>query len=155
MRGLRAFNASDLPVRIGAEIEAFEPRDYLDKKDRKQLKMMVRTIQLAVAGARLALRDAAVEPGSYVPERMGIAFGTGTIPGDLADLGIAAQASYDPDLRRVDLGRWGADGLPTIPPMWMLNHVPNMPACHTAILNDARADQHDHPVRRGRPARRR
>jgi 3-oxoacyl-[acyl-carrier-protein] synthase II len=138
VRALRSFDATELPVRIGGEIATFEPRDYLDKKDRKQLKMMVRTIQLAVAGARLALGDAALAPGAYDPERLGIAFGTGTIPGDLSDLGLAAQNSYDAERRRIDLGRWGALGVPTIPPMWMLNHVPNMPACHTAILNSAR-----------------
>jgi 3-oxoacyl-[acyl-carrier-protein] synthase II len=138
VRTLRAFDASSLPVQIGAEIEHFDPRDYIEKKDRKQLKMMVRTIQLAVAGARLALRDARLEPGGYDPDRLGIAFGTGTIPGEMADLGPAAQVSSDPTTRRIDLRRWGRDGLPTIPPTWMLNHVPNMPACHTAILNDAR-----------------
>jgi 3-oxoacyl-[acyl-carrier-protein] synthase II len=138
VRSLRNFDASTLPVQIGAEIEHFDPRDYIDKKDRKQLKMMVRTIQLAVAGARLAMRDARLEPGAYDPDRLGIAFGTGTIPGEMADLGPAAQVSYDEATRRLDLVRWGRDGLPTIPPTWMLNHVPNMPACHAAILNDAR-----------------
>jgi 3-oxoacyl-[acyl-carrier-protein] synthase II len=131
-------DTAGLPVRIGAAIHGFDPRDYIDKKDRKQLKMMVRTIQLAVAGARLALRDAVLESGKYDPERLGIVMGTGTIPGELADLGPAAQASYDAAARRVDLTRWGRDGIPLIPPTWMLNHVPNMPACHAAILNDAR-----------------
>jgi 3-oxoacyl-[acyl-carrier-protein] synthase II len=138
IRSLRSFDVSSLPIRIGAEVEGFDPRDYLDKKDRKQLKMMVRTIQLAVAGARLALQDARLPAGAYDPERLGIAFGTGIIPGELADLGPAAQASYDASARRVDMARWGRDGLPAIPPTWMLNHVPNMPACHAAILHDAR-----------------
>jgi 3-oxoacyl-[acyl-carrier-protein] synthase II len=138
VRALRSFDASALPVRIGAEVDDFDPRDYLDKKDRKQLKLMVRTIQLAVAAARLALRDARLAPGAFDPERLGIVLGTGTIPGDLADLGAAAQASFQEGRGRVALDRWGRDGLPTIPPMWMLNHVPNMPASHTAILNDAR-----------------
>jgi 3-oxoacyl-[acyl-carrier-protein] synthase II len=138
IRALQHIDTAGLPVRIGATIDAFEPRDYIDKKDRKQLKMMVRTIQLAVAGARLALRDAALNPGAYDPNRLGIVLGTGTIPGELADLGPAAQASYDIANRRVDFERWGRDGLPAIPPTWMLNHVPNMPACHAAILNDAR-----------------
>lgn len=138
VRSLRKFDASGLPVRFGADIESFDARDYLEKKDRKQLKMMVRTIQFAVAGARLAMRDAGLEPGSFDPERLGIAFGSGTVPGGLADLGEAACASYDDATGRVDMARWGRDGLPLIPPMWMLNHVPNMAACHTAILNDAR-----------------
>ena len=138
IRALAHIATASLPVRIGATIDGFDPRDYIDKKDRKQLKMMVRTIQLAVAGARLALRDAVLEPGKYDPERLGIVMGTGTIPGELADLGPAARISYDMAQRRVDLQRWGAGGIPAIPPTWMLNHVPNMPACHAAILNDAR-----------------
>jgi 3-oxoacyl-[acyl-carrier-protein] synthase II len=138
VRALSGFDPSGLPVRIGAEIADFDARDYLDKKERKQLKMMVRTVQLAVAGARLALRDARLDPGCYAPERLGMAFATGTIPGDLADLGPAAQASYDVEHRSTDLTRWGRDGVPTIPPMWMLTYVPNMPACHTAILHDVR-----------------
>jgi 3-oxoacyl-[acyl-carrier-protein] synthase II len=138
IRALGHIDTAGLPVRIGAAIDGFDPRDYIDKKDRKQLKMMVRTIQLAVAGARLALRDAVLEPGKYDPDRLGIVMGTGTIPGELADLGPAAQASYDAAAQRVDLARWGRDGIAQIPPTWMLNHVPNMPACHAAILNDAR-----------------
>src|SRR5262245_61049868 len=70
VRGLRSFDAAALPVRIGAEVEGFDPRDFVEKKDRKQLKMMVRTIQLAVAGAHLALRDARLEPGAFDPERL-------------------------------------------------------------------------------------
>ncbi len=138
IRAVRFFDTSGLAVRIGAEIDAFEPRDFLEKKDRKQLKMMVRTIQLAVAGARLALRDAGLAPGGYDPERLGIVFGTGTVPGELAALGAGARASFDEASGRADPLRWGRDGLPLVPPMWMLNHVPNMPACHAAILNDAR-----------------
>jgi 3-oxoacyl-[acyl-carrier-protein] synthase II len=138
IRTLAHIDTAGLPVRIGGAIAGFDPRDYIDKKDRKQLKMMVRTIQLAVAGARLALRDAALEPGKYDPERLGIVMGTGIIPGELADLGPAAQVSYDAATGRVDLHRWGEGGIPAIPPTWMLNHVPNMPACHAAILNDAR-----------------
>jgi 3-oxoacyl-[acyl-carrier-protein] synthase II len=138
VRLLHSFDATGLPVRIGAEIEHFDPRDYVEKKDRKHLKMMVRAIQFAVAGARLALNDAGIVPGRVDPERLGIIFGTGTISGELADLAPAAQASYDDRAQQVDLTRWGRDGLPLIPPMWMLNHVPNMLACHAAILNDAR-----------------
>ena len=33
--------------------------------------------------------------------------------------------------------QWGEQGIATIPPMWMLNHVPNMMACHVSILHNA------------------
>lgn len=138
IRPIRGFDASALPVHFAGEVIDFDAREYLDKKDRKMLKMMVRTIQLAVAAARLALADAGIGPGTLDPARLGVSLGTGTIPGDLLDLGAAARASYDPERCTVDLARWGRDGLPLIPPMWMLNHVPNMPACHVSILHDAR-----------------
>jgi 3-oxoacyl-[acyl-carrier-protein] synthase II len=136
VRTFRSFDASNFPVRIGGEIDGFDARNYLDRKDRKQLKMMVRTIQLAVAGARLALDDGRLDSAALDPARFGVEFGTGTIPGDLADLGAAACASLD-TRGMIDLRRWGIDGLPVIPPMWMLNHVPNMPACHVSILHNA------------------
>ena len=137
VRTIRSFDASGFPVRIGGEIDHFDPRDYLEKKDRKQLKMMVRTIQLAVAAARLSLIDAKADAGSFDPVRFGVEFGTGTIPGELADLGPAGLASLDESTGKIDMKLWGRDSLPTIPPMWMLNHVPNMPACHVSILNNA------------------
>jgi 3-oxoacyl-[acyl-carrier-protein] synthase II len=137
VRAIRSFDASGFPVRIGGEIDQFDPRDYLEKKDRKQLKMMVRTIQLAVAGARLALVDGGAKSDTFDPARFGVAFGTGTIPGELADLAPAGLASLDESTGRIDLKRWGQEGMSSIPPMWMLNHVPNMPACHVSIVNNA------------------
>lgn len=137
VRRLQRFDPSGLPVQIAAEVLGFDAREYLDKKDRKALKMMVRTIQLAMAAARLALADARLEAGQVDPTRLGVSAGTGTVPGDLLDLGAAGRASFRPATGRVDLAAWGRDGIPLIPPMWMLNHVPNMPACHISILHNA------------------
>ncbi len=58
---LQSFDPSALPTQFGGEVLCFNARDYLDKKDRKRLNTMVRTIQFAVAGAELAVRDAAPE----------------------------------------------------------------------------------------------
>jgi 3-oxoacyl-[acyl-carrier-protein] synthase II len=137
IRPLRSFDTAGLPVRIGAEIDGFDARNYLEKKDRKQLKMMVRTIQLAVAGARLAMDDSRLEAGRFDPARFGVSFGIGTIPGELIDVAAASQASRDSSTGLIDVQRWGRDGMPTIQPMWMLNHVPNMAACHVSILHNA------------------
>jgi 3-oxoacyl-[acyl-carrier-protein] synthase II len=138
IRPIRSFDARALPVRFGGEVDGFDVKDYLDKKDRKRLSTMsARTIQLAVAGARLALDDAAVDRERLDPTRFGVEFGGGTIPGELADLGPAAQVSLGQGGRRVDLQKWGAEGLAQIQPMWMLSHVPNMPACHVSILSNA------------------
>jgi len=134
---IRAFDASPLPVRFGGEVNSFDARDYIDKKDRKHLKTMVRTIQFAVAAAQLALSDARVGQAQLDPTRFGVLFGAGTIPGVQEDLGPAAQVSVDPASGTVDLAKWGELGIPLVPPLWMLSHVPNMPACHISMLHNA------------------
>jgi 3-oxoacyl-[acyl-carrier-protein] synthase II len=138
IRPVRAFDASALPVRLAGELEGFDARNYLEKKDRKSLKMMAYMVQLAVAASRLALDDAALKTPLADPDRLGVSFGIGTIPGQLADLGPASRASFDPALGAIDNRRWGKEGMAELPPMWMLNHVPNMASCHVSILHDAR-----------------
>src|SRR5260370_33805606 len=54
IRRLRAFDTADLPVQIGGEIDGFDARNYLDKKERKRLSMMPRTMQLGAVAAQLA-----------------------------------------------------------------------------------------------------
>jgi 3-oxoacyl-[acyl-carrier-protein] synthase II len=136
VRPITSFDASALPARFGGEIRDFDALTYVEKSQRKRLKMMARTIQFAVAAARLAADDAGLGTAPPEPERFGAIFGTGTIPGNLADIAPAARASLDGE--RVDFLKWGREGLPLIPPTWMLNHVPNMVSCHVSILHDAR-----------------
>jgi 3-oxoacyl-[acyl-carrier-protein] synthase II len=138
VRRITSFDPSALPVQIGGEVHDFDARNYVEKKDRKRLNQMVRTVQFAVAAARLALEDAALDRGRIDPERFGVVLGAGTIPGELADLGPAAQATVRPGDARADLRCWGEEGLPLIAPAWMLGHVPNMPASHVSILHDLR-----------------
>jgi 3-oxoacyl-[acyl-carrier-protein] synthase II len=136
VRPITSFDASALPARFGGEIRDFDPLAYVEKSQRKRLKVMARTIQFAVAAARLAADDAGLGAAPPDPERFGVVFGAGTIPGNLADVAPAARVSLDGG--RVDFRKWGSEGLPLIPPTWMLNHVPNMVACHVSILHDAR-----------------
>jgi 3-oxoacyl-[acyl-carrier-protein] synthase II len=57
-----------------------------------------------------------------------------TVPEDYA-LGIRKCGG---DTGNFDYGRWGAEGLREMTPLWMLKYLPNMPASHIAILNDLR-----------------
>jgi 3-oxoacyl-[acyl-carrier-protein] synthase II len=136
VRRIQAFDPSALPTQFGGEVPGFDPKDYLDKKERKHLKTMVRTIQLAVAGAKLAVEDARIDKERIDPARFGVEFGSAVIPSELGELTAAAQVSANGQAQ-VDLEKWGEVGLPLIPPMWMLNHVPNMMACHVSILHNA------------------
>jgi 3-oxoacyl-[acyl-carrier-protein] synthase II len=138
IRPITAFDAGRLPVRIAGEIPDFDARKYVDKKDRKSLRMMARAIQLAVAAAQLALDDGAVDKGKLDPTRFGCEFGASMIATELDELGEASRLSANCQPGAVDLEKWGAEGIPTIPPLWMLKYLPNMLACHVSILHDAR-----------------
>src|SRR5258708_14357295 len=134
---IQAFDPSGLPSRIAGEITQFDPRKYLDKEARKSLKVMARTIKLAVAASQLALDDAKVDKSKLDPTRFGVEFGSGLIATELDELGEAAIVSANCQPGSVDLEKWAEKGLETIPPLWMLKYLPNMPACHVSILHNA------------------
>jgi 3-oxoacyl-[acyl-carrier-protein] synthase II len=139
VRPIRAFDASTLPVHFAGEIPDFDAKNYVEKSQRKGLRVMARTIQLAVAAAQLALNDGAVDKTKLVPERFGVEFGAGLIATELADMAEAGRLSTnDGTPGRVDLEKWGTEGLPAIQPLWMLKYLPNMLACHVSIIHDAR-----------------
>jgi 3-oxoacyl-[acyl-carrier-protein] synthase II len=134
---LTMLDTSEFPTRFGGAVQEFEGKNYLDKKDRKSLKMMSRTIQFAVAAAQLALTDSGVDKERLDRTRFGVEFGAGLIATDLDELAAAAQISASHNPGSVDLEKWGAEGLPNMQPLWMLKYLPNMLASHVSIMNDA------------------
>ena len=131
---LRAFPNMDLPTKLAAEVRNFDPLDYI--REKKMLKVMSRDIQLGVSAASLAMGDARLGLNAIDPERLGVEFGAGHIsitPHQLADAALACGGGND-----FDPSQWGADSMGQIAPLWLLKHLPNMPACHVAIEHDAR-----------------
>jgi len=137
IRRITRFDASALPCQIAGEIPSFDAREYLEKKERKSLKVMSRTIQLAVAAAQLALQDSGIDKDKLDPWRFGVEFGAGLIASELEELGPPSQISSDGNNEHVDLEKWGTQGLASMPPLWMLKYLPNMLACHVSILHNA------------------
>jgi 3-oxoacyl-[acyl-carrier-protein] synthase II len=137
VRKIGAFDASGLPVQIAGEVVDFDAKNYMDKKDRKSLRVMARTIQLAVAASQCAMDDAQLDKEKIDPPRFGVEFGASLIATELEELGSAAQVSDSGQRGTVDMAKWGAQGLPTIPPLWMLKYLPNMLACHVSIFHNA------------------
>lgn len=137
IRPIRSFDTSALPIHIAGEIPDFNPKNFVEKKSWRNLKMMARTIQLAVAGAQLALDDGRVDKSKLDPTRFGVEFGSGLIASELPELAEAARVSANCQPGMVDLEKWGTQGLENIQPLWMLKYLPNMPACHISILHDA------------------
>jgi 3-oxoacyl-[acyl-carrier-protein] synthase II len=136
-------SGEDQPT-CGGRVQAFEGRidDFasldgpLQKAIRKSLKLMSRQTKMGVAAAQHALADSGFVASKCDPERTGVCFG--------ADNGSMLPEDFRPaiaactDENGFDARRWGADGIPQVAPLWMLTCLPNMPACHVAILNDLR-----------------
>ncbi len=137
VRPIRTFDASALSTRIAAQIEGFDAKAYVEKHQRKSLRMMARPIQLALAAAQVALTHGQVDKSKLDPARFGVEFGSGLIASELPDIADAATVSTNCQPGKVDLVAWGEKGLEKIEPLWMLKYLPNMPACHISILHDA------------------
>ena len=139
VRAVQCFDTRRCPTRIAGEIADFDAKKYLDKKDRKSLRVMARTIQLAVAAAQLALDDCQGRQGQARPDALRRrvrrrpdrhrARGTGRRPSQVS-------ANCQPGTRR-PRRRGASRACPCIPPLWMLKYLPNMLACHVSILHNA------------------
>lgn len=73
VRTLTRFDPSPFRSKIAAEIPDFRPQDFLDAKRTKRLD---RFSQLAVTSARLALRDAELDPATEDRDRIGAMMGS-------------------------------------------------------------------------------
>jgi 3-oxoacyl-[acyl-carrier-protein] synthase II len=131
---LKAFANDHLPCRLAAEIEDFNPLNFL--RQRKLLKVMSRDIQLGVSAAALAMTDARLVQGDVDPDRLGVVYGAGRIPFTPQELVEAAAYCARDDIFNFD--RFDEDCMEQICPLWLLPQLPNMPACHVAIEHDAR-----------------
>lgn len=137
VRPIQSFDPGGLPIRIAGEIPDFDAKKFVDRKDRKSLKMMARPIRMAVACTTLALQHGQVDTGQLDPTRFGVDFGAGLIASELEELGPPSRASTNGRPGHVDLHKWGTQGLASMPPLWMLKYLPNMPACHVSIMHNA------------------
>jgi 3-oxoacyl-[acyl-carrier-protein] synthase II len=99
---IRNFDASSLRTRIAAEIAGFDPTEFVDKRTNRK---MTRSEQLAVAGATLAVRDAALD-GKLDGERTALFTGSSKEVSDLTKLVDAIVECTDED-GRFDVRRAG------------------------------------------------
>ncbi len=132
------FDLSGMPSKIGGEVRDFESATMVERKDRKRLGQMAREFRFAVGAAAAALGDAGLKQGAVEPERFGVTFGAGPLSSEMAHLGPAVQAALDPTGDRIDPAAWGLRALPLVPPMWLLNYIPNIATGYLAIFHDAR-----------------
>jgi 3-oxoacyl-[acyl-carrier-protein] synthase II len=73
VRRISRFDPSPFRSHIAAQVDDFEPTDYMD---RSRARRMERYAQFSVASARMALEDAALDPASVDPDRVGVQMGS-------------------------------------------------------------------------------
>lgn len=133
VRRLDLFSDPDI-IPFGGEVADFDPKKLI--KQRKTLKVMSRDIQFAFVSAEMACLEAGHPDRPIDPERFGVVFGDDIIPCELSEL-VPAYRKCMTD-GKFDPTRWGQSAMTEIFPLWMLKYLPNMPACHIGIVQDAR-----------------
>ena len=133
------FDPEMAPVKIAGEVKGFEPKEYI--KDRKSLKIMYRNVQFGLAAAKLAIDDSGLETDKVDPLRFGSFIGSGgggfdEGPGN-KDLAQVIKASWNETEKRFDAGKFGAEGIEKLYPLWLLKTLPNNVFCYISIYYNA------------------
>src|SRR3954463_161638 len=137
---ITAFDPSSFPSQIAGEVPAYKIGDYVPKSYRKATKVMARDIELAVVAADDAFKDSGLKSRAYTdqptitPGRFGCNIGAGLISTDLTELTIAMHTAREGN--KLDLQKWGREGMNQLTPLWLLKYLPNMLACHVTIIHE-------------------
>jgi len=145
IKKITAFEPGNFKSQIAGQIDDFKCRDYVPKSYRKSIKVMARDIELAVAAADVAVRDAGIKTKAIDPDnvdvdstRLSVNIGAGLLCADLNELTFALYSAVD-DNGEFSLEKWGNVGMNNLTPLWLLKYLPNMLACHVTIIHDAQA----------------
>jgi len=68
------FEIPDCPVSIGGKLKNFDVNEYLPAKESRRIDPF---IQYGVIAANQAIRDSGLNDNDYIPERVGVSFGSG------------------------------------------------------------------------------
>jgi 3-oxoacyl-[acyl-carrier-protein] synthase II len=71
---ITAFDTTEFPVKIAAEVKDFNPEEYIDKKE---VKRTDRFVQFAIAAAKMAVEDAKLDITEENAENVGVYIGSG------------------------------------------------------------------------------
>ncbi|MED0680134.1 beta-ketoacyl-ACP synthase II [Aneurinibacillus thermoaerophilus] len=93
---ITAFDTTEYPVKIAAEVKDFNPEEFIDKKE---IKRTDRFVQFAIAAAKMAVKDAGLEITEENAENIGVYIGSGI--GGLATLEEQCTILMEKGPRRV------------------------------------------------------
>ncbi len=132
---ISCFDTAGLGVKIAGEVRGFDVTPYLGDH-KKNLKVMSRAACFAVGAAAMAVEDAGIDTERLDPARLGVCMGTGITPMDLAEFVGPIQRGIGTD-GTLDWERFADAQSQSMYPLWLLKHLPNMPAAHISILHRA------------------
>ena len=115
IREIEGFPTGNFTSHLGAEVRAFEPRDFISVKN---LRKMDRLSAMVTASARMALDDAGIKIGEANRDRIGIIMGT---------------AFGNTELKVNSARVLFTEGPNMVNPIHMPNTVMNAPAGHASI----------------------
>lgn len=139
IKRIAQFDPGGFACQIAGEVPAYKIADYVPKSYRKATKVMARDIELAVIAADDAFKDAGIQTKAYTESpsidetRFGCNIGAGLISAELNELTAAMHVAREGD--KLDLHKWGKDGMGQLTPLWLLKYLPNMLACHVTIIH--------------------
>lgn len=133
---IQTFDASHHPVRIAGEVRDFDVSPYLPDEQRKSLKVMSRASRFAIGAAAFAVRDSGLELQCEDPERIGVVMGAGLVPVETAELAPALSEACDEN-GQFDPRLLNRNGDSVVFPLWLLKHLPNMPAALVSMAFNA------------------
>src|SRR3954467_6860637 len=142
VKKIASFDPAGFPSQVGGEVPAYKIGDFVPKSYRKATKVMARDIELAGIAADDAFKDSGLKSSAYTetPDfdgtRFGCNIGAGLISCELNELTNALSAAReDGNPNRLDLKKWGKEGMQQLTPLWLLKYLPNMLACHVTIVH--------------------
>ena len=115
------FNTEVFSTSLGAQIDSFKANAYV--KQRKNLKLMSRSVRLGMAAIRLACDSADGLVEDALPERRGVVVGAGIALGQSRDLVAGIRQSFVDG--RFDSAQFGEVGMRAINPLWLLKGLSN------------------------------
>jgi 3-oxoacyl-[acyl-carrier-protein] synthase II len=74
IKRITRFDTEDFQVKIAAQIDEFDPQDYMDKKEARR---MDRYTQFAMAASNMAVKQAELDMAKVNAERFGVILGSG------------------------------------------------------------------------------
>lgn len=142
IRTATLFDPHGFACTLAGEVPAFKIGEHVPKTYRKATKVMARDTELAVIAADCAMRDAGLQTRAYTETpaidgtRFGCNIGAGLINAELNELTAAMNAARaEQQTNKLDLRRWGREGMSQLTPLWLLKYLPNMLACHVTIIH--------------------